>query len=87
MTIKKLLQDLDKKSNAYPPEIRAGYIDMTTDAMEVWNNDACKGYALMAAESIGLNRHQISDLIDSINWHIFNKTIEDAEKYYAQSEI
>lgn len=37
--------------------------DELIDNMHIWNNDACKGYCIMAMEDAGYNREQIRDVL------------------------
>ena len=53
--------------------------------MQQWSNNACYGYAILAAKRIGLTEQQISELIRAMgNCHDM-KTIEEAKDVYCNS--
>lgn len=48
----------------------------------VWTNGACYGYCIMAMESAGYSRKQISNMLHYLHAVFDDTTPEEAEKYY-----
>ena len=47
-----------------------------------WNNDACKGYAIMAMERAGLNAETIRKVSQQMTWCFDDATVEEAKRHY-----
>lgn len=52
-----------------------------------WNNDACKGYAIMAMNSVGLDAETIRDVIDAMTDCFDDTSVEEAGRYYVKGAI
>lgn len=51
-----------------------------------WSNQACMGYAILAAEKVGIQEYEIEELINTMI-HLFDrKTIEEAAEHYCKSD-
>lgn len=54
--------------------------------VESWSNQACFGYTIMAAEDAGLNEEQIRKLIRKMHHVNDEVSVEEAAKYYRESD-
>lgn len=52
-----------------------------------WNNDACKGYAIMAMERAGLDAETIRKVSSAMTYCFDDTTVEAAGQYYVKGEI
>lgn len=60
--------------------------DTLIDNTEIWNNDACKGYCILAMEDAGYNREQIREVLRQFS-DVFDFVTQDqAEAAYNRFE-
>ncbi len=86
MTIFEFLESLKKQPLvAAPEEWRPDYIRIATQAMEVWTNNACLGYALAAAGEAGFTTEQKKQLVEGMKAAFEDMTLDEAESYYTNS--
>lgn len=52
-----------------------------------WRNDACKGYAIMAMNSVGLDAETIRDVINAMTDCFDDTSVEEACRYYVKGAI
>ena len=50
------------------------------DNAEIWNNDACKGYCILAMEDAGYNREQIREVLQKMTAAFDDISIDDAAR-------
>ena len=50
--------------------------------LEKWSNAACRGYAIKACESAGLDCETILKVINSFRWAFEEYTLKQAEQIY-----
>ena len=50
--------------------------------LEKWSNAACRGYAIKACESAGLERETILKVIHAFRWAFEEYTVKQAEQIY-----
>jgi len=50
--------------------------------IEKWSNAACRGYAIKACESAGLEREVIIKIIHEFRWAFEEYTVKQAEQIY-----
>lgn len=50
--------------------------------LEKWSNAACRGYAIKACESVGLEREMIIKIIHEFRWAFEEYTVKQAEQIY-----
>lgn len=53
--------------------------------MEEWSNNACMGYAILAAKALGYSEEQIKQLVAAIYFEFDFKTVEEAKDVYNKS--
>jgi Holliday junction resolvasome RuvABC DNA-binding subunit len=51
-----------------------------------WSNNACLGYAILAAKSLGYTEEQTNELVRAIKGEFDLKTIEEAKRTYGPNE-
>ncbi|MHA0855891.1 hypothetical protein [Paenibacillus sp. CMAA1364] len=79
----KLLDDVQELlSRAY----QAGYQAAERTVPLEWSNNACLGYALLAAEMMGLDETHRRKLAHSMNNRFDFKTLEEAKEAYCNSD-
>ena len=54
--------------------------DTLIDNAEIWNNDACKGYCILAMEDAGYNREQIREVLQKMTAAFDDISIDDAAR-------
>ncbi|MFW5437133.1 hypothetical protein [Paenibacillus apiarius] len=54
--------------------------------MEQWSNQACFGYAILAAERAGLTEEQIRQLAKKMHRVHDEVSVEEAAKHYRESD-
>ena len=42
--------------------------DTMMDAMDIWSNDACVGYCILAMQDAGYEREQIQEVLSKLRW-------------------
>lgn len=57
------------------------------NALEIWQNDACIGYMIIAAEDAGLTDDQIRELISQIKEAFDVVTIDEAAERWRHSRF
>lgn len=57
-------------------------LEICMESAEVWKNDAALGYAVVAAQAIGLNPTQITELMDAMQAAMENTTMDEAATLY-----
>ena len=62
------------------------YKQLVLESSELWNNNACYGYAIAAAEAAGLSKKEINKLIDALQAATDELTITQANNYYLYGE-
>lgn len=64
--------------------------DFALDVIDVWSNDAVKGYLLIACKAQGMAEEQIEGLMGSLDAAFASTTVDyarDYYKYYEESEV
>lgn len=61
--------------------------DFALDVIDIWSNDAVKGYLLIACKAQGMAEEQIEGLMCSLDAAFASTTVDDAREYYKESEV
>ena len=87
MTIKAFIESLEKQPLVCAPEDwKNEYIAIALKAMEIWSNDAARGYTIAAAEAAGLTPEQIGKLMDAMGAAFEEMTVDQAASYYQNGD-
>ena len=87
MTGLEFLEGLEKQPLVVAPsDWKNDYIRFAAQAMEVWTNNACLGYALAAAGEAGLTKEQEGRLVEGMKAAFENMTLDEAESYYLHGD-
>lgn len=78
MTVKDFLFVLDSQA----PADRL----VQLETVEIWSEQAVKGYVIAAGEAAGLSDPQISRLVDALSAAFDNMTIADASVYFVNGD-
>ena len=54
---------------------------------DLWSNNAAAGYAMAAAQAIGLDHKQTGKLIDAMTAAFENMTVEEAKDLYEEGDL
>ncbi|WP_438351577.1 hypothetical protein ACP8HI_13600 [Paenibacillus sp. FA6] len=65
---------------------QSGYQVAERMVSQEWNNNSCLGYAVLAAEMMGLDETFTSKLVRSMNNRFDSKTLEEANQAYCNSD-
>ena len=84
MTVKELLEIVDKPLVCVPntEQNRDDYKSLVLQTMEIWQNDACRGYAAAAAVAAGLDLETIKRLLEAMGAAYDDMTIREAADFY-----
>ena len=52
-----------------------------------WNNEACKGYAIMAMRAAGLDDKTIQKVSHEMTWFFDGTTVDEAADYYRKGTV
>lgn len=52
-----------------------------------WRNDACKGYAIMAMQRVGLSEETIAKVSRQMTRCFDDTTVEEAAKHYIEGSV
>lgn len=52
-----------------------------------WNNEACKGYAIMAMRAAGLDDKTIQKVSHEMTWVFDGTTVDEAADYYRKGTV
>lgn len=78
MTINEYLNNIpDMKSNDGTTLKEAA-----ADMMEIWTNNGCRGYCILAMKNAGFDREQIKTVLSELRWLFDEVPVNDAEKEY-----
>ena len=64
---------------------RLGVLDQMIEGP--WNNDACKGYAIMAMERAGLDQEMIRKVSSAMTDCFDDTTVAEAGRYYVKGAV
>lgn len=53
--------------------------------MEQWSNSACRGYVILAMESLDFKPEDIQRVVDELHWVFDVRGIEEADAHYCNS--
>ena len=83
MTVLEFLEDLEKQPLVVAPsDWKNDYIRFAAQAMEVWTNNACLGYALAGAGAARFTKEQTKRLVSAMKAAFDEMTLAEAESYY-----
>lgn len=54
------------------------FMDAMLDSVDIWSNEAAKGYALTAAKRMGMNESQIDELLHQMRLAFDDLTVDEA---------
>ncbi len=88
MTIKEYMDDLQKLDKQFAPSEPSGrkFSEVMADTCQVWNNAACKGYLIRAAELLKMDPATIQGLVYKMERVFDDYTIDEAEAIYQNSQ-
>lgn len=82
MTVKEYLEGL-KDANITPSTPDSpSFMEAIQDAVEIWSNNACRGYFLWAARAVGLNSQQIKEMLEAYGEAFETISVDEAAKIY-----
>ena len=83
MTIAKFITDMKALDVRFPVTSNgAKFSDTIINTTNIWSNNACLGYLMMAAEDVNLDEKTLSDLITAMRRAFEDASVEEAEKKY-----
>ena len=88
MTIKEYMEGLQKLDKQFSTSEQSGrkFSVVMADTCQVWNNAACKGYLIRAAELLKMDPATIQGLVYKIERVFDDYTIDEAEAIYQNSQ-
>ena len=85
MTVKAYIEKVKALDSQLVSEDGSLYSDAAMESIEVWSNNACCGYLLMAAKDAGLADDTVKDLMHSLRGKFDVISVEEAEENYVNS--
>ena len=58
------------------------YAELMETETEIWSNDACRGYAMMAMQDAGLDQQTISKVLHVMHYVFDQVSVAEAEQHY-----
>lgn len=74
MTIREYLDKL--------PSAHLDFLEAMKDSTNIWSNAACTGYMIAALKAAGMDREQISRVIDNLTSIFDIMTVDEATQLY-----
>ncbi len=63
------------------------FYEFMETALEIWSNDACIGYMIVAAQDAGLNQEQIRSLVSEVKGALDALSLDEAAERYRHSSF
>ena len=83
MTVKEYLRGIeDTKLESAAKQEKMSFCDAMQDVVEIWSNDACKGYFINSAQIFGLDLKTIREMLKAYNEAFDNLSVDDAAELY-----
>lgn len=82
MKINEFIKDVRKLDKKFSSSSGRLLSDTLIDDMDIWSNQACKGYLLKASKYVGLAPDLVTELRNAIDWAFSEMSVEEAEEYY-----
>ena len=82
MKIKEFIKDVRKLDKKFSSSSGRLLSDTLIDDMDIWSNQACKGYLLKAVKYVGLAPDLVTELRNALDMAFSEMSVEDAEEYY-----
>lgn len=82
MTINDYMNEMRKLDSVMRSPTGQVYSEMMSQQQEIWSNAAAKGYAIRAAQGIGLTEQQIKELLKELHYVFDVMTVSEAEQLY-----
>lgn len=84
MTIKAFMDDMRSLDKTMKSPSGKVYSELMAESQDIWSNAAAKGYAIRAAQDIGLTEQQIKELLNALRYAFDVMTVEEAEQVYTE---
>ena len=82
MKINEFIKDVRKLDKKFSSSSGRLLSDTLIDDMDIWSNQACKGYLLKAVKYVGLAPDLVIELRNALDFAFSEMSVEDAEEYY-----
>ena len=83
MTVEDYRKSLEKLPHKTPDG--RSIAEVMADSVEIWSNDAARGYAIIAAELAGVDPATVKEIIRNMRRVFDDMTIDEAEEVYHTS--
>ena len=87
MKIREYLESQRRLDRLFTNAEGATFEQMAMESKSIWDNDACRGYAILAMQQVGLNDETIADVVHALRDAFSICTEEEAEKCYLDSKF
>ena len=85
LTIRDFLTNIQEQAaQLRPREGGRPFDELMIDTTQIWSNEACKGYCILAMQDAGFEADQIRAVLSAMRWAFDEKTVEEAEEAYNQ---
>lgn len=82
MTISEFLNKARELDGSLKNKDGVLYSEAVAKSTEIWSNNACKGYFVIAARAAGLDRETITSVLSELGDAFDFTTLEEAERAY-----
>ena len=81
------LEDYRKSLEKLPHKTEDGrsIADVMADTVDIWSNDAARGYAIIAAELAGVDPATVKEIIRNMRRAFDDLSVDEAEEVYIKS--
>lgn len=82
MTIKEYLDDAKTLDDRMICASGKLYSETMAESMDIWSNDACRGYLLYACESLDIDEKTRRALLNELRYAFDFHSVDEAAKHY-----
>ena len=81
------VEDYRKSLEKLPHKMADGrsFAEVMTDRVDIWNNDAARGYAIIAAELAGVDPATVGEIVKKMRRVFDDMTVDEAAEVYVKS--
>ena len=83
MTVEDYRKSLEKLPHKTPDG--RSLAEVMTDTVDIWSNDAARGYAIIAAELAGVDPATVGEIVKKMRRVFDDMTVDEAAEVYVKS--
>lgn len=60
------------------------FLDVSVETLDVWSNDACRGYCICALKGAGMDNETINKIVGSLHGYFNDLTVDEAAEIFCR---